>query len=158
TSRLYALGVSYGGYPALHYGLDLRAHGVLMLGGQTDLTAEFNERVGLSPALPAILREAPDYAQNLRELYMCADQHPGALICFGADYLYDRRHAERMCGVRNLELVPVENHSYHNVIDALIRRGRFFDLLHRLLSLEPVRRRGRFVDLLHRLLGRDPVR
>src|SRR3981081_919874 len=35
--RIYTFGVSRGGYPALYYGLKLRARAVLSLGGATDL-------------------------------------------------------------------------------------------------------------------------
>lgn len=134
--HIYTLGVSLGGYAALHYGLELGAAGVLSLAGDTDLTAEFADRVEPSPAQPDILRHAAEYAKNLRDLYSSSPHHPRLLLAFSADQSRDRRQAEQMLGLPNVRLIPVEDYPHHNVVDPLIRRGQFLNLLSSLLDVE----------------------
>ena len=131
--QIYTLGVSYGGFAALHYGLELAAVGALTLGGDTDLTPEFIARVGGTPAHFDLLRRAPDYARNLREIYASAARYPRVILAFGSEFARDRRQAERMSELPNVQLLPVP-HSHHNVVDPLIRCGQFLDLLYSLLG------------------------
>jgi hypothetical protein len=133
--RIYTLGVSHGGYPALHYGLELGAAGALSLAGDTDLTAEFNEILGpVSQPLRNLLAQAPDYAQNMRERYASSQHRPRAILAFSAEQFRDREQAQRMSGLPNVQLVAVEHFPHHNVVDPLIRRGQFLNLLYRLLG------------------------
>ena|SRR6266545_1813670 len=133
--RIYALGVSVGGYAAMYYGLQLGAAGVLNLAGASDLTSDFANRVGWVPLVHLnLLRLAPDYAMNLRDSYASARQRPHVLIAFNAGFPRDRQQAERMSGLPNVELVEIDGPAKHNVVDSLIRQGKFLDLLHRLLA------------------------
>jgi hypothetical protein len=133
--RIYAFGVSHGGFPALYYGLHLDASAVLTLGGATDLTRSFNEKLGQLTAVYAnLIEQAPDYATNLRESYAAAMRRPHVLLAFCAGTSRDRLQAEQMAGLPNVELVPVEGYFHHNIIDPLIRRREFLPLLHRLLA------------------------
>jgi pimeloyl-ACP methyl ester carboxylesterase len=134
--RIYALGVSMGGYAALYYGLQLGAEGVLNLAGATDFTPSFVE--SLEPVAPEYLglrQVAPDYTVNLRETYACATRRPHVIIAYSAGNPRDRQQAERMAGLPNVELVAVD-YAQHNVLDPLIRNGEFLPLLQRLLSTE----------------------
>jgi hypothetical protein len=134
--RIYTLGFSLGGYPAMYYGLGLGAVAVLNLAGATDLTASFVDSFGLvGPGRLSIREAAPDYATNLRESYVSAAHKPRVLIAYGAGNPEDRGQAERMVGLPNVELMALD-YGGHNVIDRLIRRGKFMPLLHRLLSTE----------------------
>lgn len=133
--RIYTLGVSMGGYPALYYGLQLGAAGALSLSGATDLTPAFVERQGsVFPAYPNLLRQAPEYAKNLCEAYAATQHRPHVLLAFSAENSRDRQQAERMLGLPNVEFFAVGGHAGHNVVDPLIRSGDYLPLLHRLLS------------------------
>jgi hypothetical protein len=135
VSRVFTFGVSHGGYPALYYGLQLDADAVLTLGGATNLTRAFNERFGPLPTNYAnVIEQAPDYAINLRDVYATAFR-PHLLLAFSKGSNRDRLQAEQLAGLPNVELLPVEGHSHHNVIDPLIRRREFLPLLYRFLSL-----------------------
>jgi hypothetical protein len=139
--RIFTLGVSLGGYPALHYGLRLGAEGVLSLAGATDLTREFNEAIRpLPPSHANLLENFPDYAMNMRELYGASGRRPRVLLAHSAGERHDRLHAERMSGLPGVDVIAVENHAHHNVVDPLMQRKQYGGLLHRLLSL---RRMGR---------------
>jgi hypothetical protein len=134
--RIYTLGVSMGGYPALHYGLQLGAVRTLSLAGTTDLTPYFAERLGpFLPHYPSLIARAPEYAKDLSECYASAQRRPPhVLLAFNAGNSRDRQHAERMLKVRNVELLAVEGNSQHNVVDPLMRRGEYWPLLQRLLA------------------------
>jgi hypothetical protein len=132
--RIYTLGVSHGAYSALHYGLELGAVAVLSLAGATDLTPEFVNSVGRIHREYFILRElAPEYTVNLRDCYAAAAHKPDVILAYSAGHPRDRRQAERMAGLPNVELVPVD-HAQHNVIDPLIRNRELMPLLERFLS------------------------
>jgi pimeloyl-ACP methyl ester carboxylesterase len=133
--RIYALGVSLGGYAALYYGLQVGAEAVLSLCGATDLTPDFNEV--FEPASPFhsnLLVQAPDYARNLQDVYAAAKRRPRVLMVFSTGHVRDRKHAEQMAALPDVELVPIGDSSLHNVLQPLIRRGQFFPLLSRLLE------------------------
>lgn len=132
--RIYTLGVSHGGYAALHYGLQLEAVAVLNLAGATDLTPDFVNSLGPAPQDYLNLRElAPEYTVNLRDSYAAAPHKPHVFLAYSAGHPRDRRQAERMAGLPNVELVTVD-YAQHNVIDPLIRNGELMPLLERLLS------------------------
>jgi len=136
--RIYTVGVSLGGYPALYYGLELGAVAVLALAGETDLTPSFKQRFGSpSPLYRNILKQAPDYARNLHNAYARAPHSAHVLLAFSAGVARDREQAERMTTLPKAELIAVDGYSQHNVIDPLIRRGQFLGLLQRLLSFSP---------------------
>jgi pimeloyl-ACP methyl ester carboxylesterase len=134
--RIYALGVSMGGYAALYYGLQLGAEGVLNLAGATDFTPSFVESLEpVAPEYHGLRQVAPDYTVNLRDAYACATHRPHVIIAYSAGNPRDRQQAERMAGLPNVELVAVD-YAQHNVLDPLIRNGEFLPLLQRLLSTE----------------------
>jgi hypothetical protein len=132
--RIYTLGVSHGGYAALHYGLELGAVAVLNLAGATDLTPDFVTSLGPIHKEYLTLRElAPDYTVNLRDSYAAAPRKPHVFLAYSAGHPRDRRQAERMAGLPNVELVEVD-YAQHNAIDPLIRSRELMPLLARLLS------------------------
>ena len=132
--RIYALGVSRGGYAALYYGLALGAASVLSLSGPTDYTPAFMETLGpLSEPYRDLCARAPDYIGNLRDDYAAANHRPLVLLAYAAGEPRDRGHAQRMAGLPNVELVPVDA-TTHNVLEPLIKGRTFLPLLNRLLS------------------------
>jgi hypothetical protein len=137
AKRIYALGVSRGGFAAAYCGLELGAKAVLSLAGAVDLTPAFiNAMEEVPEAYVRMLRAAPDYAINVAERYRSAHQRPQVLIAFSSGFQQDRAQAERMAGVPDVELIAVEGKAQHNVIELLIRQGRLLDLLNRLLASE----------------------
>jgi hypothetical protein len=75
---------------------------------------------------------APDYIVNLRERYDSAKQCPHVLMAFSSRFSDDRQQAERMVGLPNVALIPVDN-PQHNVVEALIMQRRLCSVLHRLI-------------------------
>lgn len=131
--RIYTFGVSHGGFPALHYGLELGATGVLALAAATDLTPSFVGSLGpLRQEYINLRRLAPDYVINLRDRYQSARHKPHALVAYSANHPTDRRQAARMAGLPNVELVAID-HAQHNVIEPLIRKRQLMPLLERLV-------------------------
>ncbi len=135
--RIFTLGVSLGGYPALHYGRKLGAEGVLNLGGATDLSPEFDATEALS-TYPTLLQQSPDYAVGLRAVYAASECRPRVLLVFGDGHAIDRRQAERMAGLPGVELIAVDRCAQHNVSETLMRRKEYAGILHRLLSLRAI--------------------
>lgn len=134
--KIYTLGVSFGGYPALYYGLELGAVSVLSLSGATDYTPEFVNALGpVRHKYLNLCKLAPDYARNLRDSCASAQQKTRVLIAYSAGYPRDCRQAERIAGLPNVELVAVD-YAQHNVVEPLIRQREFLPLLCRLLSTE----------------------
>jgi len=134
--RIFTLGSSLGGFAALYYGLALDAVAVLSLAGATDLTRDFVETVGpLQKRYLNLYKQAPDYTVNLRDWYAAAPRPPHVLLAYSAGNPRDRWQAERIAGLADVELLAVE-YPEHNVVDPLIRQGKFLPLLHRLLSKE----------------------
>jgi hypothetical protein len=135
TRRLYTLGVSTGGYASLHYGLQLGAAATLCLSGMTDMTQDFNDGIaGQSSIHRDILQCAPEYAMNLRDAYAKAPHPPHVMLAFCAGSERDRMHAWQMTGLAGVELIEIAYYSQHNVVDPLIREGRYLSLLCRLLG------------------------
>lgn len=133
--RVYTLGVSLGGYAALYYGLELGAAAVLSLAGASDYTPEFIGSLKLvSPAWLEFRNGAPDYVQLLPRALETAPQPPRVLMAYGARHFHDRRQAERIAGLPNVELVPVDC-AKHNVLDPLVRDLTLMPLLQRFLAL-----------------------
>jgi len=133
--RVYTLGVSLGGFAALHYGLALGADAVLNMAGATDFTPEFVASAGtVPPEYLEIQRLAPDYAVNLRDSYESATRRPRALIAYSAGHPRDRIQAERMAGLREVEVIAVD-FAQHNVLEPLIRQRLFMPLLQRLVGV-----------------------
>jgi hypothetical protein len=133
--RIYVLGASFGGYPALYYGLQVGAEGVFSLGGMTDLTRDFNESLGPLPRhYLNFIQQVPEHATNLRDIYAAAERPPHVLLAFSAEHPRDRPQAERLAGLPTVELISVSGESHHNVVHPLIRKGQFLPLLLRLLS------------------------
>ena len=83
-----------------------------------------------------LLRLAPDYAKSLQKpIRRPGRRRPSTLIAFNAGFPRDCQQATRMAGVPNVELIGIDA-AKHNVVDSLIRQGKFLALLQRLLARE----------------------
>ena len=136
--KIYTLGVSLGGYPALYYGLELGASAVLSLAGASDYTPHFVRSLGaVSPDYLEFCNLVSDYAESVPHALADAPRRPGGkpriLMAFGTRQHHDRRQAERIAHLPNVELVPVDC-AQHNVLDPLVRELALMPLLQRFLS------------------------
>jgi len=133
--RIFTLGVSSGGFGALYYGFRLGAVGALSLGGATDLTVAFNERIGNRSACSrGIIETAPDYGQRLGAMYATGRHAPRVLAAFNSGNDVDRAQAEQLLGLPGVELIAVEGYSHHNVVESLVRERRYMALAERLIG------------------------
>jgi acyl-coenzyme A synthetase/AMP-(fatty) acid ligase len=133
--RIFTLGVSSGGFAALYYGFRLGAMGALSLGGATDLTVAFNQRIGNASACSrAIIEAAPDYGQRIGAMYAAGRHAPRVLAAFNSGNDVDRAQAEQLLGLPGVELVAVEGYSHHNVVESLVRERRYMSIAERLIG------------------------
>jgi hypothetical protein len=125
--RIICLGVSAGGFAALHYGFDLGAAAVLSLGGPTNLGADFTRSLPSVSGGQLAQRERrllPGGIDDLRRLY-ATGRSPPALLVHGRDNRHDQLHAENLAGLPSVRLLAVDESDEHNVVMALIRADRF---------------------------------
>src|SRR5262249_10665758 len=114
--RTMCYGNSGGVFPALHYGLDLRAEAVLCLSGITNVTTEFNSRLRSADSIARLSSELPRGAVDLPEAYRAAKRPPRARIIYAEHNWDDRLHAEYMADSPTVTLQAVPGTSSHNVI------------------------------------------
>jgi hypothetical protein len=136
AERIYTLGVSLGGYAAMYYGLELRAEAALNIAGPVDLTPDFVESLGpIEPHYVDLLKLAPDYAIDLRDRYASVPHKPRVLIAYNAANPRDRRKAERMAGMPNVELFAFDHVEQNvHVLNPIIWEGKFLPLVQGLMS------------------------
>jgi hypothetical protein len=124
AKRVLCYGTSSGVFPALHYGLELRADAVLALAGPTNLSVAFSASREGSP-MSRIQKLMPEAAIDLRQPYADAAHPPRALIVYAENEWDDRLQAENLAGLPSITLHAVEGSAVHNVTMTLIRLGRF---------------------------------
>ena len=144
ATHILTYGTSAGGFPALYYGLTLGAQCVLALSPTTNLSREFQARIGPVPLWSETVRtEVPDYGPDLRIMYERALQPPIALLAYGEDNSRDAAQSQNMAGLASTELIPISGVADHNVVVPTIASGGFPRLLDRLLATLPTdRHRG----------------
>jgi acyl carrier protein len=133
--RVFCYGVSSGGYPALHYGLDLGAQAVLVLAGCINLSLEFTGQMPVAPSIARLHKELPGAAIDLRQAYAAAERPPHMHLVYGDGNWDDRLHAESMSGLPKVTLQILSDCTNHNVTTELIRRGQYEPLLQEFLAL-----------------------
>ncbi len=135
AKEIFTFGNSSGVFAALHYGLNLGATATLCTGGVTNLAIESITGTRVESKMSRLLKNAPEYAVDLRELYAHAEKCPRAIIVYGKECKKDRQQAENMAGFPMVELLPIEDCIEHNVIVHLLSRGIFPALLNRFLGI-----------------------
>jgi hypothetical protein len=139
--EVYITGVSAGGYPALRYGLDLGAQGVLGFSAPTTLDLADDPGADLSryPQLTALYRQQPDIPLDLARLYAATSPRPSAILLFSMSNDRDTWLADRMRGIEGVEADPVANEAGHRVfvwLNAANAIPQYFDRLFALRRLE----------------------
>jgi len=139
---IYVTGVSAGGYPALRYGLDLGAEGVLGFSAPTTLDLADDPGADLSryPQLTALYRQQPDIPLDLARLYAATSPRPHAILLFSMSNDRDTWLADRMRHIEGVEANPVSNEAGHRVfvwLNAANAIPQYFDRLFALRRFEP---------------------
>lgn len=132
--RIACYGNSSGVYAALRYGLDLEAAAVVGMAGPTNLDPEFLAAHESQRALLAIARQCPDRAVDLRRLFAAAPRRPRVRLIYGAARAVDRLQAENLSGLDGVRLEPLAGYREHNVVQALLWRGRLGAVLDELVG------------------------
>lgn len=126
VERLYCQGMSAGGYPAILYGLELGARRILTMAAPTDLIGEVADADGRARIVMNRIRAAVDDSKlDLRQRLIAAPAPPQIINYYGADSAEDVRHAQRLQGLPNVSLRPVDGEVGHNVFAALKDRGEY---------------------------------
>jgi hypothetical protein len=117
VDEIYCCGVSAGGYPALRFGLDLQADGVLAFSTPTtlDLADDPDAPMSRYPQLSALYRRKPDIPLDLARAYRASRTRPRASLVFSPSNERDSWLARRMDGIGGVELEEVSPEADHRV-------------------------------------------
>ncbi len=140
AQRLHCLGVSAGGYPALRYGLDLRADGVLAFCPPTTLDLADDRQAPLSryPQLARLYRHLPNLPLDLARCYAAAKPRPRVIAVYDKGHERDSWLAERLAGIAGVDLRGVTEPVGHRVFHWLSETGGLSPLLEQMLALRPI--------------------
>lgn len=125
VTRVYCVGFSAGGYPAIRYGLDLGATRVICFAGPTDLSDKTMSKDERATALIARTRRyLPHMAIDLRPLIEAQGDGAPEIVCYyGAAMPLDVMHAENIAGLPTVSLRPIPGLQGHNVMTHLKDQG-----------------------------------
>lgn len=137
ATELFCAGVSAGGFPAMRYGLDLGAAGVL--GFSTPTTLDLSDELGAGlanyPQLTALYRNMPDIPLDLARPYAQTLPRPRAILVYSPSNDRDSWLAARMGGIAGVEISAVSEEAGHRVFQWLSTGNGITQYLGRLLSL-----------------------
>jgi len=137
---VFCYGNSAGGYPALRYGLDLRARAVMGYGAPTtlDLADDPGAPPSRYPQLAALYRRLPDFPLDLSRLYISTVPRPRVVLYYSPSDSRDAWLAGRMAQIDGVELNVVAEEAGHRVFTWLQRANEVPAQLRRLMTLQPV--------------------
>ena len=140
ATELFCTGVSAGGFPALRYGLDLGARGVLAFSPPTtlDLADEAGAELSHYPQLTALYRNRPDVKLDLARAYAATLPRPRAVLVYSPSNDRDAWLAARMGGIKGVDIHAVSEEAGHRVFQWLSAGNGIVEYLTRLLSLRAV--------------------
>jgi hypothetical protein len=140
ATDLFCAGVSAGGFPAMRYGLDLGAAGVLGFSVPTtlDLADETGADLSNYPQLTALYRNRPDMPLDLARPYAATVPRPRAILVYSPSNDRDSWLAARMGGTLGVEVSAISDEAGHRVFQWLSVGNGITQYLGRLLSLRPV--------------------
>jgi hypothetical protein len=138
ATDLFCTGVSAGGFPALRYGLDLGAAGVLAFSTPTtlDLADELGAQLSNYPQLTALYRNRPDIPLDLARPYASTTPRPRVILVYSPSNDRDSWLANRMGGIKGVEISAVSDEAGHRVFQWLSTGNGITQYLGRLLSLK----------------------
>jgi hypothetical protein len=140
ATEIFCSGVSAGGFPALRYGLDLGAAGVLAFSTPTtlDLADEVGADLAAYPQLTALYRNRPDMPLDVARPYAAALPRPRVILVYSPSNDRDSWLAARMGGIPGVDISAVSDEAGHRVFQWLSTGTGITQYLGRLLSLRPV--------------------
>jgi hypothetical protein len=140
ATRVYCTGVSAGGYPALRFGLDLGAQGVLAFSPPTTLDIADDGDAPLSryPQLTALYKHRDQLGIDL-DLARAYDEspcRPGVLLVYSPSHERDSWLANRMRGIAGVDVSAVSPEAGHRVYLWLNSQNRIPYYIERMMALE----------------------
>lgn len=141
VTSVYCAGVSAGGYPALRYGLSLKAQGVLAMSAPTTLDLKSDPGTTLAdyPFLTALYRTRREMGQDLVPLYQTTLPRPRALLLYAPSNSRDAWLSRRMGGIPGVELEELDEKAGHRVVQWLDSTGGLATYVNRLRALTHMR-------------------
>ena len=140
ATRIYCTGVSAGGYPALRFGLDLGARGVLAFSPPTTLDVADDGDAPLSryPQLTALYKHVDRFGieLDLARAYRASLNRPGVLLLYSPSHDRDAWLANRMDGIDGVEISAVSPEAGHRVYLWLNAQNRIPYYIERMLALQ----------------------
>ncbi len=140
ASHIYCTGVSAGGYPALRFGLDLGARGVLAFSPPTTLDVADDGDAPLSryPQLTALYkhRDRLGIELDLARAYRASRNRPGVLLLYSPSHDRDAWLANRMRGIDGVDISAVSPEAGHRVYLWLNAQNRIPYYIERMLELQ----------------------
>jgi hypothetical protein len=139
ATRVYCTGVSAGGYPALRFGLDLNAEGVLAFSPPTTLDVADDGDAPLSryPQLTALYKQKDRIGLDLdlARAYVDCRRRPGVLLLYSPSHDRDAWLANRMAGIAGVDVSAVSPEAGHRVYLWLNSQNRIPYYIERMLAL-----------------------
>ena len=139
ATRIYCTGVSAGGHPALRFGLDLCAEGVLAFSAPTTLDVADDADAPLSryPQLTALYkkRDALGLDLDLARAYAASPARPGVMLLYSPSHDRDAWLANRMAGIDGVDVSAVSAEAGHRVYLWLNSQNRIPYYIERMLTL-----------------------
>ena len=136
-SNLYCFGSSAGGYPAIRYGLDLRARRILTFAAPTKLTGDLISRRRDSrgkAVLGRLLKHVPKMCVDLRtEIARLGEAAPEIINYYGAAMAEDAFHAQNIEDLPTVRSRPLAGFAGHDVPAILKANGGYAAAFHEFL-------------------------
>ncbi len=133
-TRLVTLGTSAGGYAALLYGLNMRAHSVLGFGSVTNATPEY---LSTDPRGRLVAKRAARQVEpknlDVRPMIVDPANTTDVHLYYGEGMEVDSRNSKHLEGLPRVALHPVMNFDRHQVLPELVVRGEFQGILEKAL-------------------------
>ncbi len=129
--RVYCIGHSAAGFPAIRYGYDLGADAVLAFSAMTD--ASRLETVVQGTEWKELKERSPEVAVDIKVLQATSADPPRLLMVFGDKHEFDSFAARRLDGLPGVKLFPVD-YAGHQVISETIADGTFRGLIDEMLG------------------------
>lgn len=136
ATSIYCLGTSAGAFPALKFGLELDALGVLAFSGTPTLNIDDDPGATMAkyPQLRQLYKKSRHLGTSMVTEYAARAAHPSVIFVFGDTNKRDAYFASFMNGMAGVKMVPVEDFSKHGSFTETLARGLFPELLDALFS------------------------
>lgn len=139
VDSLFCLGESAGGFPALKFGLELKAKGVLVTGSPISLNVDEEEGADLDkyPVLRPLYQTDRSLASNVADEYAKRGTYPRFIMVYGDANERDARFAQLAVGLPGAKLLPLANETGHATLPLRAVHRLLPEFLNELFSLQP---------------------